>query len=287
MPNHRRALAIGALLLASTLVSFGGIISGSARESSGLVGASSSSTPIVFSVVGLNQSGFTIDLAFSVTLNLSGGPVTAGQNLSASATLYAPSIARLNLSYSGKTASVPVPPLGSLRNFSVSGLNYSYEGIVSLGLVLNFSGVVLANSSLTGPATGGSASLSWNKSASYSLPISVRSDAKNGSVIQWSVTDLAYNPSIGIDASGVVLGHHVTIPLMPYRSAGSFPGDPSSSAASYTLPGTSSGGNGGGPGGGWGLLSSISGYYLWLAVLIVIVVVVAAVALHRRNRKPN
>jgi hypothetical protein len=287
MPTRRVALGIGVLLLAATLVSLGGVSSDPILGSSGLVVASSSSTPIDFSVIGLNQSGFTINLAFTVTLNLSGGPVTAGQNLNASATLHAPSITMLNLSYAGKAASIPVPPLGSLRNFSVPGLNYSYEGIVSLGLVLNFSGVILANSSLTGPATGGSASLSWSGSASYALPISVRSDAKNGSVVQWSVTNLSYNPSIGIDASGVVLGHHVTVPLMPFRNVGSFPGNPSSAAASYTLPGTSSGGNGGGSGGGWGLLSSISGYYLWLAVLIVIVVVVLAVALHRRNRKPS
>ena len=279
------SLAICGLLLALAVLPLAVFGSEPRASSSEARAASSSSTPIGFSMVGLNRSGFTISYQFAVALNLTGGPVVRGQQLNASANLSAPLSANLTISYQGIPVVFPVNPLGLLSSYEIPGLTYGYEGIASLHLFLNFSGTILANTSLQGPASGTGTPFVWNHSASHEVPLSVWSNATNGSVVQWSVDHIAYNLSLGIDASGTAFGHAITLPLIGYGSVGLFPGNPSSASASYTLPGQPGGGGNGGHGGGSGF-PSISEEYLGLAVLALILLVILAAAVHRR-RKPK
>ena len=280
------SLAVCALLLVLTILPTAAVGSELREDSSGAHAASFSSTPIGFSLVGLNRSGFTISYQFAVAMNLTGGPVVRGQHLNASVNLSAPLSANLTLSYQGIPVVFPVNPLGLLSSFKIPGLTYGYEGIATLSLYLNFSGDILANTTHQGPANVPGTPLVWNRSTSYEVPVSIWSNATNGSVVQWSVDDIAYNLSLGIDASGTVFGHAVTLPLLGYGSLGLFPGSPSSASASYTLPGQSGGGGGNGSHGGGPWFPSTNEEYLGLAVLGLIVLVIIAAAVHYR-RKPK
>jgi len=281
----RRSIAV---LTISSLIAVSAILAaevgqpGTSSTQGVISPAASSSTPVGFSIVGLNLSGFSIGIAFTATLGLSGGPVSAGESLNATASLSAPPTVNLTVGYKGTSVPVPVNPLGSLYELPIPGLEYGYEGIASLGLYLNFSGTILGNTSLDGPAAGGGAALSWNNSATDDIPLSVWSNASDGSTVQWSVTNLSYGLSIGIDASGSLLGYTVTIPLVSFGSVGLFAGSPSSASASYTLPAKS--GSGGGLGSGPGL-SSTDAAYVGLGILALLVIAVLAIALFFRHRK--
>ena len=276
-------LTICGLVITAALASSAGLPLEAPSRSSEARVASSTTTAIGFDILGLNLSGFTIGLSFTTTLNLSGGSVVPGQSIHASAELRAPPNATLSISYRGTPVSFPVNPLGPLYDFPIPGLTYGYEGLASLGLYLNFSGTILGNTSVTGPANGTAESLSWNGSATDGFAMTVWSNATNGSVVQWWVSGVAYGLSVGIDAVGTVLGYRVSLPLVHFGSVGLFPGNPSAASATYALPSKS--GASGGSGGGL-VLSSTEGL-IGLAALILIVVAIAAVAVRYRRRKPR
>lgn len=244
---------------------------------SSLVPSDASSTQLSFIVNLIDLNGFTFDISFAPTLGLTGGSVTAGQNVNATATLDAPPSAELNIIYDGKQVSLPFNPLGSLYEAPIPGLSYSYLG-VQLGLFLNTSGTVLGSTAVAGPASDASPGISWTGSASDAVHLSIWSNASGGSTITWSVENIEYGLSLGIDAVGTVLGIGITIPLIDFGSVGVFPSYPSSASATYTLPSNS--------GGISSLSSLITGAELagaGSAIAIVSVVLVAAVVMRRRN----
>lgn len=232
-----------------------------------------------FSILGLNLSGFSISLAFTSNLTLSGGPVQQGQNVTATASLTAPTTANLTIGYLGQNVSLPINPLGVLYEVPIPGLTYGYEGIASLGLYLNFSGTILGNSSFVGPASAPSGTISWNGSSTDTIPLSVWSNATDGSSIFWSVTNISYGLSVGIDASGSLLGYTITLPLVNFGSVGLFVSTPSTVFAYYTLPASTSGAGGSalGP-------ASSEALGIAIAAVVLIVAVGLAVAFYFRRK---
>jgi hypothetical protein len=253
-------------------------------QNGGLTPSDASSTAVQFSVDLLNFSSFTISLGFSANVALSGGSVSAGENVTATASLLASPQANLNISYLGTPVALPIDPLGNLYEVPIPGLSYGYEGIAQLGLFLNLSGVVLGSPNVSGPATINGSVLTWATSATQDVNLTVSPIAQDGSTVTWTLGGISYGLSIGIDAVGSVLGFGVTVPLLEFGSVGLFPGVPSSSSSSYSLPSSSSGSPGG--------LASLPGSAFWvglafiLILVVAIVLVVLAVVRRSRARKP-
>ena len=244
----------------------------------------SSTTSIQFSVELANLSAFTIRLGFTANLALSGGTTSAGLNLTATASMSAPAQATLNISYLGTPVSLPINPVGILYDVPIPGLSYGYEGIAELGLFLNLSGVVLGTPSVSGPATTAGTSLTWVNSSTQDVNLTVSPNAPSGSTVTWTLSNIRYGLSMGIDAIGSVLGLGVTVPLLNFGSLGLFPGSPSSCSASYSLPGPS-GGAGGGLAGGLSTGESeelVGGLVLFAVIVVGIVLVVR----HRWGTRP-
>lgn len=252
--------------------------SGNSDTASSIHVLDTSTTPISFEVTPLNLSGFTIGFGFGSTVTLSGGSVSAGQDLNATAELQAPTSTDLKVSYLGVPVSLPINPLGSLYEVPIPGLSYGYHGIAELGLYLNLSGTIVGNVSAIGPARIGVSGTSWNTSGSNSIPLHVWPNASDGSVVTWSLSGLEYGLSIGIDAVGLVLGFGVTVPLVSFGSVGLFPSSPSAMKASYALP----------PKQGGGLANSLgsnSGAVIGLLSVIAIALVIVIIVLLVRRKK--
>jgi len=207
---------------------------------SGLRALDSTSTAIQFSLSLIHVGSFSISLGFPSTLALSGGSVSAGQNVTASAALSVPAQATLNISYLGTPVALPINPLGSHYDIAVPGLGYNYLG-VELGLFLNLSGAVVASSNVSGPASGSATEFSWTNSGAQTHYISVTTSASDGSSVVWTLDGIKYGLSLGIDAIGSVLGFGVSIPLVSFGSLGLFPGVPPTASSSYSLPTPSTG----------------------------------------------
>ncbi len=203
--------------------------------------AGASSTVVGFSLAVLPLSVLTVVLRFNATVNLSGGGIAPGQTLNATASVFVPPRVTLALNYSGTGTSFAIQPLGRLVDVPIPGLVYTVLGF-SLGLYLNFSGQILANGSLSGPATGAIGSVAWNASGTTAFSIRANSTAPSGGTIGWAISGIRYSIALGIDAIGSVpLGGRISVPVLHFGRLGEVPGSPSIVSASYVVSSPSSG----------------------------------------------
>jgi hypothetical protein len=261
------------------LVSEGSRVPGVSSQSAALTSFQASAQPVSFDLDLVNTSVFSITLGFTAEFSMSGGSVSQGENLTADAAVAVPGDVDIDISYLGGTpVSVPISPIGSLYSLGIPGLSYSYLGLVQLGLFLNFSGVILANPSVSGPAVIQSAPLTWNSSSTLGLDLNVSSNAQDGATVVWTLGGISYGVSLGIDAIGTFLGVGLTIPLIDFGSLGLFSGTPDSISADYALPAPPSASGLGSLGNAAGLAEIARG----VALVVVVGVVIAVVALRRR-----
>ncbi len=203
--------------------------------------AGPSSTVVGFSLAVLPISVVTVVLRFSATMNLSGGGIVPGQSVNATASVFVPPRVMLGLNYSGVGTSFAIQPLGKLVDVPIPGLVYTVLGF-NLGLYLNFSGQIIANGSLTGPASGAPGPYVWNASGSTASSIRANSTASSGAVIGWAVSGIRYTIALGIDAIGSVpFGGRISVPILHFGRLGDFPGSPSTVSAGYVVSSPSSG----------------------------------------------
>jgi hypothetical protein len=240
----------------------------------------SASNSVVFNVDILPLSSLTVSFQLQADTTLSGGSISPGQTVTASAAVSVPSTVNLAITYNGVSTSVAIPGLGTSYDVGVPGLGLSYAG-VSLGVLLNFSGTILAQSSVSGQGHGGGGPLTWTSSGARTFSLTANSSATEGNTVTSSLTNLQYGISMGIDAGAVIplLGHYV-VHILNFGSIGIVHGTPSSVQSTYQIPASGSSGLGAG-------LDSGSGLLLLVGIVAALILVAAvAVILSRRMRKP-
>lgn len=227
-----------------------------------------------------NLSDFSIALGFTANVSLSQGSVNPGEHTTATAGLQAPSTASLDIGYLGTPVALPIKPLGNVYEVPIPGLSYGYEGIAELGLYLNLSAVVTGNLTLSGAGIHDVLPVTWNASMSFSLPLNITANATPGTVINWTLTNLTYGLSIGIDAIGSVLSASVTVPLINFGSVGLVAGDPPAFNASYSVasPGSSS------PSGFASFINSNPAGFVGILIVLGAGVGVAVLLLYRKRK---
>jgi hypothetical protein len=209
-------------------------------SASPLVGGSSST--VAFGVNVSTGTGFGIDFQFATQLGLSGGTIPPGGTADGWASWSIPPTATLGLKYLGTTTSVTIPPVGSLVNFPIPGLNLKYFG-VPLGIYLNLSAEITANSTISGAGSGGGGLLNWSASGNRSFNVTASASAAPGSVVTSTLSNIRYSVSLRVDAAADIplLGHYV-VHLLPLGHLGLFPGFPSSEQSTYVVPAASTNG---------------------------------------------
>jgi len=182
------------------------------------------------------QSNFSLSVSYEAQVALSGGYVNPGDHILGTVGVSVPSTATFEITFLGTTVPLSVKPIGLLYDIPIPGLSYDFAGLAELGLYLNLSGVILGNSSVTGPCTGGGGLLSWESSSTDSFYINVSSTAEVGQSIVSTLDPIQYGLSIGVDAIGEVLGlGNITIPILTFAQLGVFNATPSSMSSSYDV----------------------------------------------------
>lgn len=274
--NRSTALAVGALVLLVGTSVPGGLATAAARGPSP---AASSTSPVTFSLTSSAAGALSLSVAFTVTFDSSGGNITPGETVTAGTSVVAPSTMQLGVGLGGASTSIPVAPLGSLADVPIPGLTFSYLG-ASLGLYLNLSGEIEAQSAVAGPGSGGGGPLAWNSSMTHTFPVTANRSAPPGSALTLGLSDIRYSLALGVEAGGDVpfLGYRV-VPVLNFGSLGVVNGTPSSLNSTYDLPSSDVGG---------GSVADLSGGVLadllFLAAAIV-AVVATVVVLRARSRR--
>ncbi|MCI4320408.1 MAG: hypothetical protein L3K23_09840 [Thermoplasmata archaeon] len=239
----------------------------------------STENPVLFGLNLSSGSGIGVDFQFGARIDLSGGNISPGQTVNASATLSVPTSTRVAVSYLGTSTSVSIAPIGALVNYPIPGLNLQYLG-VPLTLYLNLSATITGNSSVTGPGGGGGGALNWSSAGERSFPVTASANAAPGSVLASTVSGLRYTVALGVDAGAQIplLGHYV-VHLLTLGHVGLFPGIPSAVQSEYVVPSPPHANAG-----GW--LSGPAGQVALAGVVgVVAVTALLSVLLWRRKRR--
>lgn len=235
-----RVAGRSAILTTVAAVLASGILLGLPPAQGSLAPSASSVTSVAFDLNLPTTGALGVSLGLTGNLSLSGGEISPGQTLNATATLALPSSVELTLDYNGATSSVPVAPVGSSLEIPVPGLGITYLG-VALGVFLNFSSEVTATSTVSGSGTGGGGNLSWSATGTQQFSIRANDSAAPGSTVVSVVSNLEYSVSLGVDVRAAVpiLGNY-TAHLLPFGHLGLVAGRPASVQGVYTVPTPSS-----------------------------------------------
>jgi hypothetical protein len=198
-------------------------------------------TPVDFAVAAAPPGNFSVAVDLSATVALSGGSVSPGQSIWENATVTTPRELDLRITFQGVPTVVPVAALGGSVEVPIPGIALNLSG-VAFGVVVNFTGTIVASTVVLGPATGGGEALRWGTDGTQSFRVSANATTLPARSIDAGLTGIQYVVGLGIDAVGVlpVVGPSV-IPLVEFGTIGAVNGTPASALVTLEVPAPSAG----------------------------------------------
>lgn len=130
--------------------------------------------------------------------------------------------------------SIQVDPIGQ-NNYTIPGLNYTYPGVGNISLALMLKGTINGDLSAAGNGTLNADSLEWIALGGKDVSLNATSEAKEGELVNVTLSDIKYTVYAGIKAEGDIGGQHYEVIIMERAKLGSIDGNPSSVTGTFRV----------------------------------------------------
>jgi hypothetical protein len=130
--------------------------------------------------------------------------------------------------------SMQVDPIGQ-NNYTIPGLVYTIPGVGNISLALMLKGTINGDLSAVGNGTLNMDSLEWTDYGGRDVVLNATSEAKEGELVNVTLSDVEYSVYAGIKAEGDIGGQHYEFIIIERAKLGSISGNPSSVTGTFRV----------------------------------------------------